>query len=56
MWQMTHRTRASSWTAVMTSRCDMAIPVFFNRVLLLSDDPQQTVMNAVQYNRVIGIQ
>ena len=44
MWQVIHRTKEPSWTAVVTSRYDMAIPVFFNRVQLLSDDPHKIEM------------
>ena len=51
VWQVIHRTRALSWTALVTSRYDIAIPVFFNRVQLLSDDPQKAVMNSVEYKR-----
>ena len=56
MWQVIHTTRTPSETAVVTSRYDMAIPVFFNRLQLLSDDPHKAVMNTVQYKRVICIQ
>ena len=51
-----HTTRVPSSTAVATSRYDMAIPVFFNRVQLLCDEPQETVMKTVQYKRVICTQ
>ena len=56
MWQVIHTTKALSGTAVVTSRYDMAVPVIFNRVHLISDDPHKAVMNTVQYNRVICIQ
>ena len=45
-----------SRTAAMTSRNDMAILVFLNRVQLLSDYPHKAIMNTVQYNRVNCIQ
>ena len=48
MWQVIHITRAPSGTAFVTSSYNMAIPVFFNRVQLLSYDPHKAVMNTVQ--------
>ena len=49
MWQVMHRTRAPKWFALVASRYDMTISVFFNRVQLLSDDPHKAVINTVQY-------
>ena len=54
-WQVMHRTRALSWTTLVTSRYDIAIPVFFNRAQLLSDDLQKAVINTVEYNMAICI-
>ena len=59
MWQIIHIIRAPSGTAFVTSRFDLAIPVFFKSIKsiqLLSDDPHKAVMNTVQCNRVICIQ
>ena len=56
MWQVIHTNRAPSGTAFVTSRYDMAMPVFFNRVQLLSADLQKAVMNTVEYNRLFCIQ
>ena len=54
-WQVIHRTRALSWTTLVTSRYDIAIPVFFNSAQLLSDDLQKAVMNTDEYNMAICI-
>ena len=55
MWQVIRTTKAPSVTTALTSRYDMVIPVFFNRVQLLSDAPHKAVKNTVHYNRVIRI-
>ena len=44
MWKVIHRIKAPSGTAVVTSRYDMAVPVFFSLIQLLSDDPHKAVM------------
>ena len=48
MWQLIQTARTPSGTDVVTSRYDMGIPVFFNRVQLLFDDPHKAAMNIVQ--------